>query len=446
MRALNQPEASPRDFGAGIGTALVGLGEELQGLQETAKPIEAAKAASEYDIWAEDKKNEIETLEDPNTWHSTFLKEEAQFYKQQGESIESTAVKGANELHRTKALPRHMKDLNDRAMKRTKDKQKADLEVTSSVLAKQAAQTDDPELRSSYMSTFNAMIAGASQPTAIGGRPVPGALTAEEAATRREKWNVDVLKNRMEMLAVSQNPADFTKLNNEHASGAYNIVPGDERARILERGRTHQEALYNSVERQKNVAKEIANNDASAQANFGLLSDDWLRRAMNNENPLIGPVRAKELKSVNDNPPGAEGNDSVRAIMTKYALGDPTLDRIRTARRELNSLQGQSGRSSEALKDAGLKLQSDERGLESINVQRSNQRVTAATEIYDATKPIIPFSSPMFQNMEKRDRASVRNKAREGMDPKAAAETKVKQSQERLNNIPERQKKVLELK
>jgi hypothetical protein len=234
------PRTNPNAYGAQVWASLA---EVTEAMRDKQKPIDAARQASEYDVAMEDLKNEVQADPDPNNWRQNFIAKEAQARARMLEQVQDPKVKEAFSLHVERNLGRHVIDLSEKGIKASHVKQLGDIEVVGSTLARQAAETQDEGLRRSYINTYDNMIAGASQPAVVGGKAVPGALNAKDAVKLREGFQVNVLKNRMEMLALSQDPVDQSRLIDENAKGTFNAIPPDDRARLLERGRTHQESL-----------------------------------------------------------------------------------------------------------------------------------------------------------------------------------------------------------
>lgn len=444
---VDLPRTSGREFGAQVfGELAHGMAHLSHAMREKQKPIDAARLSSEYDIAVDDLKNEVQSDPEPNNWRDTFMTKEPQIRQKMLEGVTDPEVKRALGIHIERNLGRHVIDLSSKGVAASHVKQLSDIETVGNTLARQAAEATDKGIRDSAVGAYSAMITAASQPTMIGGRAVPGALNAKQAEEKRAKFQVDVLKNRMEMLALSQSPEDWSRLTKEHNEGNFALVPPDDRARILERGRTHKESIISNLEKQKNEMKRLVDDEWSGMANFGQLTDDRINRALRNEDPFISPDRARTLKSINDNPPTGEGGDSVRAIMSEYYSGPRSISRIDKTRRELNRLQSQMGRPNPLISKANNELQSDQTAVESIDVQRTNQRARDAVTAYDAEKPVLPFNMPFLQNMDRRNKALIEDAVRKGRDPKEAVKQKTLEQKNRIDAIPQRNKKVLELK
>jgi len=414
------------------------MAQLTEAMREKQLPIDAARNASAYDVAMEDLKNEVQAEPDPNNWRDVFIRRETELRKGMLESVADPRVRNALSLHVERNLGRHIIDVSDRGIKASHVKQLEGILTVGNALALQAAQSSDESIRQGAVNTYNAMIASASQPTIISGRAVPGAIDAKQATLLREKFQVDVLKNRMEMLALSQDPLDQMKLTNENLQGVYSRVPPDDRARMLERSRTHQESLIAKIERDKNEVKRLVHAEWSGRANYGLLSNTELDRALKNEHPFISPDQARTLKSINDNPPTGQGSDAVRAIVQEYHSGPSTFERIKGARARLNALTTDLGKANPLVDKALNELQTDERTMTGIEASRVNRDIKAAQDEYDANTPKQPaFMDKLFGNQRQQDKAKIAEAVRKGQNPKDVVKQKNQEQKNRAEGVPD---------
>jgi hypothetical protein len=285
------------------------------------------------------------------------------------------------------------------------------------------------------------MITGAATPTTIAGRPVPAALTPKQAVEAREKFQREVLKNRFTALALS-NPALAIA---EHSKGTFDALDPDDRARTLEQARKKIEFDDTRTDRQTRRLGELVEREAAAQANFGTLEESWLMNALAGNDPYVSPDKARALKNINDNPPTGEGGQEVRAIMQEYHSGPSSFSRINKTRAALRSLMRNQQSPNPLLDKALNELQTDERTMTGIEASRVNRQIQAAQDEYTANTPPLPFNFPLFQNQQRQDKAKIADTIRKGGDPKAIIDRKKSESKGRVDAIPERNKKVLDL-
>lgn len=431
------PRTTAEAHGAAIGRGLAELGAAMV---EKQKPIDAAKQTSEYEIAVADLKNEIQAEPDPNKWREQFIAKEGELRQKMLGEMGDPRVKDALLLHINRNLGRHVIDLNEKSIKASHAKQLGDIQTVGETLARQAAETQDEGLRSSYVNTFNAMISAATTPTAVGGRAVPGALTPKQGEEQKQKFQRDILKGRFTALALS-NPSLAIA---EHNRGAYQALDPDDRARILEQARRKIDFDDRQKDQQVRKLGDLVEREAAAQANFGTLNESWLMNALSGNDPYITPDKARTLKHINDNPPTGEGGQQVRAIMQEYHSGPSSFGRINATRRQLTALMRNQNSPNPLLDKALNELQTDERTMTGIEASRVNREIQAAQDEYTANTPPLPFNFPLFQNQQKQDRAKIGVEIRKGGDPKTIIDRKKNEAQGRANAIPERNKKVLD--
>lgn len=248
------PRTHPDAYGAQLFHTLAEVGAAMR---EKQKPIDAAKHASEYDVAMDDLKNEIQADPDPNNWREIFTTKEATIREKMLEGISDPATKEAFTFHVQRSLGRHIIDVSDRGIKASHAKQLGDMEIVGATLARQAAETQDEGLRSSYINTFNAMINAAATPSAIGGRAVPSTLTPKAAEAAKQKFERDVLENRAS-LSLEADPSSFLR---SVKSDEWKMLDPDKRRALV---RSANEAISASItlyNREQKIKEEQADRE-----------------------------------------------------------------------------------------------------------------------------------------------------------------------------------------
>jgi hypothetical protein len=465
-RILARPDlptvALPRVDAAAAGRPWAQLSQAAEdwgrALKEKQLPIDAALAASKYDVMMNDAKNEVAADPDINNWRPNLAKKQQEIQQKVLEGVTDARVTGALQLHAARTFGAHINDMTERAKVVARDKQLGDLDRLGNSQALIAAREDNPTLRASAFRIYESALASAETPVMVGGQVdpatgrktggqlIPATIKPDEAEKLRQAFPVKVLTNRMEILAKSPEMSNQDKLDDEVRAGVYDSVPGGEVAKYLEMARSHQETLINKVESDKNKIKHQVLMGAQALANFGLWSDASAEKALKGEDPWIDPDKARTLLEINNNPPetSGAGNLAARTIASEYHLGPRTRPRIEATLRQLNKLQSSLGRPNKIIDQLGNELQTDIDHLDTLDVSKQNQTQKVVHDAIEAVRPALPFNSPIFTNPQKRDDAIARDKINKGMDPKQVIDEALKKGKTNATKVPDKVNKARE--
>jgi len=433
------PQTTPNTYGANVFHT---LGELADAMIQKQKPIDAARQSSIYDIGVQDLKNKLAADPDPNTWRQKFMQGEQELRKTLLDAIPDADVQKVLNIHADRQYGTNVNQVTELQIKASHAKQLGDIEQVGQTLAMTAGLSDDPAIRASATNTYNSLVTTAGAPSSVGGKSVPASLLPKEVEDKKQKFQLDMLRNRAKFLA-EDNP---WKLQAEYGRGDYQALPLDEQSRVLEGIRIGINNKESAKDKMAGRIHDVVKRTAEAQANFGLLSDAFLNAAMSGLDPYVKPEEGRALKAINDNPPTGEGSNNVRAIMSDYYSQPRSTQNIENARKRLNALQADLGRPNPLIMKANNELQSDQSVVENIDVQKQNHAITAAKDTYDATKPPMPsFLNNLLGNQDARNKAKIADAIRKGQDPKAAIEKGSKEQKRTLDSISNSNKKVMEI-
>lgn len=240
-RILAQPNIPRVDFprvnpGA-MGAPWASLAELGAALRERQAPIDAAQQSSDYNIMADDLKNEVVAEGDPSTWRQTFLAREAENFSQMQQGIQDPRVKQAVALHRARVIDEHIKDISARGLRATHANQQAVIEKVGNDLAQQAATTTSDSLRNSYIESFNSLVNASAQPVRIGDKTIPGAL---QDPRKQEEVKAKFQQKFLSFQADGEIERDPSAFLRNLQSGKYDQLDPDKR-------RLHRNAANSAI-------------------------------------------------------------------------------------------------------------------------------------------------------------------------------------------------------
>lgn len=309
---------------------------------------------------------------------------------------------------------------------------KADFEIVLDEAVKRRVEATDPM----EQSRIDAQVSDDLNDLIRRGVFKPGEGT-KKVLDYREK----TLKKRADVM-IRSNPASFL---NAADKGEFKDLDRDTVYKFREAARKKMEDDDAARDKIFRDVKKVVADNVQAAANRGELLDSDLREMLDGRHPYITPQEAREIQKVNENPPSGEGSDSVRSIMQEYHSGPSSFGRINAARSALKEIARQTGKPNKLLDAAFGELQTDERTMTGIEASRVNRQIQAAQDEYDANTPPLPFNSPLFRNQRQQDKAKIGEAVRKGQDPKEAVKRKSQEMKNRLEAIPDSQKKVLDL-
>ncbi len=396
-----------------------------------------AKGQSDYLTGLDTLKDEIASQEpDPLKRLETFPKREQQLRQEIEKQAPSGEAKAAFKI-RTEVLgARSAIQYKADTLRAWNDQRLANLETLSQDLGTREIAAADPVDAATQRATFE----GAVNALTVG--PHPG-LSKEKAVKIIEKHDLSVLNQRADAMILTNAPTFLEAAD----SGQFERLGA---AEVLKKRETARKKMEQDEARQEKVFKrvqDIAENFWSAQANQGKLSAAAIEDALAGNNPHITPDKARQYKTINDNPPTGAGGDSVQAIMSEYYLGERSLPRIRATRAKLQSLQAQLGRANPLISKAANELQSDQTTMENQAISRDaneiakqNREIGNLKTTYDAWVDQNPIIKKTIGNVAERDKARIADTyKRQGPEAaKALLDGLIKQKQSQAKAVEQK--------
>ena len=198
---------SPESFGGGVFHTIAQLADAMAVKQ---KPIDAAKASSEYDIQVNDAINALQANPDPNTWRQELMQKEKEIRATITAAYPDSEVQKVFNLHADRNYGNNVNKATSLQIAASHGKQLGDIEVLKNGLAQQIAMTDDPIQQETYRRTFNATVDTAAAPTVIQGRPTPASISPQRAEQLRFEFDKKIVTSRAE-IELDANPSQFIK-------------------------------------------------------------------------------------------------------------------------------------------------------------------------------------------------------------------------------------------
>ena len=442
--APNLPDAPPSGV-AQLGGAIAGVGEAIgenavqwaqieATLQKQKDDLEIATLTGQYDAGVEAIK--LTLTQDPN-----YLSHEAAFTRQVSELQESVisstqrpAVQQALRARTALRFPKEAVAVRANAMKLFGESQLAQMDQLEEELSKRAAESPSEVDRNDAIQLYEAVARRARE---------RGFLNPLQEQQKRRSFTEKVLEKQMDVLRRT----DRSTLYRLDREGAFTTLDPVKRLKTLESARLDGEREIQQDERVFKQAQDVVERDWSAQANQGRLSDAEIERALIGQHPFITPDKARQYKTINENPLTGGTNLPIRIIMQDYHSGPSVQARIDATRKQLKALQLESGQPNKLLDAAFGELQTDERTMRGVHAQEVSAGIKLAEDDYKTKAPtVLPGKlGTMQRNQQAADLAEIRNKIRRGRDPAKAVEESLKRRKAEGENLPNRTKNILEL-
>jgi len=442
--APNLPEAPPSGA-AQLGTAIAGVGQAIgenavqwaqieATLQKQKDDLEIATLTGQYDAAVEAIK--LTLTQDPN-----YLGHEAAFTRQVSElqenvisSTQRPPVQQALRARTALRFPKEAVEVRATALKLFGESQLAQLDRIEEDLSKRTAEATLEVDRNDAIQVYEALIRRARE---------RGFLNPLQEQQKRRSFTDKVLEKQMDVLRRT----DRSTLYRLDREGAFTTLDPVKRLKILESARVDGEREIQQDERVFKQAQDVVERDWSAQANQGKLSDTEIERALIGQHPFITPDKARQYKTINENPLTGGTNLPIRIIMQEYHSGPSVQTRIDATRQQLKVLQLESGQPNKLLDAAFGELQTDERTMRGVRAQEISAGIKLAEDDYRTKVPtVLPGKlGQMQRNQQAADLAEIRNKIRRGAKPEKAVEDSLKRRKTEGENLPNRTRNILEL-
>lgn len=395
--------------------------------------VEYAQLQSEFDVQLRELSESVRSSEpDFQKREELYRKQAALLASNLSKQATSSRVKSLLQAHVARELPAKIFDFRVKNQGEWNKQRIATLDQLEDTLAQQIVETDDPNEASRHRGVYNAVLSEFSK----GAYP---ALNPEQAEKRRQQFDEKVAEARS-LRMIRQSPETYLALVDDDPE--LRRVSLEKRLKLMD---TAQKRIDEIEKRRAQAAEAVSSivlRMAHARANFGKLDDETLNSWMRDESNYIDPPTARRLKEINSNPPSSKWDVNVGAIMQEYYSGPITAESVNRARAALNALIRQQDAPSKAIADALRRLQIDQQSLESIETARMNRAIRDAEDEYDAQNTL-PFSSPLFNQRAKRDKAKIATDIRRGRDPRPIIERKTRQNQQKFKSLSPEEKFML---
>ena len=438
-------QTTPRDFGAGVFHTIAQLADTALARQ---KPIDAAKASSEYDILMDDAINALPANADLNTWRDEIIQKDKEIRQTLGARYNDKDTQDVFNLHADRRFGENVRRVSGLQVQAAHGKQVADIETLRSMLSRRVAETDDPMEQDAARRIFQATINTASTPTMVAGRPVPPTLSPKQAEQEMTKFNVQALEEYATLVTRGNPQGIFTddRIKNRLAPLG--------NARILEiesKARTEIQKEESRTDSITNKNKKLVYDAAYSAANFNRLDPVWLNDALAGNNPLVRPSEARTLKEVNEGSGDSGRLAAADAIWDEYTAGGRNMASLNRTRAKLNQLSKELGAPNKWILKYKDELQSDQTTLENQGISREanaiaaeNRQISHLKTDYDAWVQSNPILNSIMGNMAVHEKAQIESIYRK--EGKQAAEKKLETFKrgitEKAQSTPDKMKKV----
>jgi hypothetical protein len=435
---LQLPRPTPQTFGAGGFQALTKTSEQLADidarLQQQQDELDFTTLAGDYKLKVGEA--QLALKDDPNYLghEQTFTKAEADIRREVMGQAQSGVVQRALTAHFAKTFPEHLLEVKTSARKLWADSEVATLDQEEDVLSRDAAEAMTPQVRTDTANLYESLLGRAHD---------RGLLSASQFEAKRQSFQQKSLEKRMDFLRRT----DRSRLRDEDRQGDFRGLDPIKHLKILEAARADEDREETRNDKAFKQAQDTVELSWSGLANQGLLPEAEIEAALKGEDPFITPDKARQYKTINENPVTGEGQLQIRSVMQDYHSGPSTQGRIERTRKELNRLAREMGHPHPLLDKAMNELQTDERTMRSVQAAEVSAGIKVFEDAYKSqAAPVLPGRLGTFQrNKQEADKAEGRNKIRRGMDPAKAADEALKRKQQESESTPQHRKDMQEL-
>ena len=187
-----------------------------------------------------------------------------------------------------------------------------------------------------------------------------------------------------------------------------------------------------------------------AAGSGGQLSQQEIEDISDGKNPYVEPHHAPTLDARNKNPIiGAPGTGAAAALEQEFELNMPrvpTAEYVDKFRQQLKHLQSTLPEKDPDITKLAAHINAVGRSILGIGNTQQQKALQDATDKVEADRPETPpFLKKFLPNNDAVDKAKARDAVRRGATPEQAAESVKKQNQTRADQVPQRNKSVLDL-
>lgn len=382
--------------------------------------------------------------EDPDylSHEQKFTKIEAQVRGELMKRSRSGVVQRALTSHVQKTFPEELIEVRRGARKLGIESELATLDREEDTFSRQAAEAPTPQARDDITNLYEGLLARARDRRF---------LSPTQYEQKRQSFQHKTLERNMDFLRRT----DRSHLRQMDREGAFSVLDPIKRLKILEAARADEDREDTRNDRAFNDAQDAVEREVSALANQGLWPDADIEAALQGKDPFITPDKARQLKTINENPVTGEGSLQIRAVMQEYHGGPSTLGRIAATRKELNRAALELGRPNPIIDKALNELQTDERTMRGVQAQELSAGIKfAEDEVKSRSDLVLPGRLGTIQkNKQASELAELRNTIRRmmqrGISPseaaRKAADEMLKRKQQEKEATPQHRKDIQEL-
>jgi hypothetical protein len=406
-----QPNPVSPDFGArrvpvnSLQIASKGLGELGDDTFKIAHGAEVAEATKLVGEGSEGILTAIQRAklqyDDPEEFQTAALEQATEVHRSTIERASTPGSRRRVEALLANNLGAAQRHVEAEYFTKKKDRARADTDQALELLSRAAISDGSPQsLRAVAKMSGNLL----------------GQMKADNYYTAQEVTNISQAFEKKIIIgsanAQIRTNAESFLVDVDDPNGKYARADLDTKLKLKETARKTIEDQERRQDKLTKEVREIVERGWSAAANQGKISDAEMQEALTGQHPYITPDKARQFKTINENPSTGEGGDQVRVLRTMYRLTEGTERDVRKAMSDLRRVQSQLGKPSKLVDDFANELQSDlfraqNQGIsrENVQVQRDNRAIRDIQTSYDAWVESNPFLKKLLGNVSERDKA-----------------------------------------